>query len=262
MALRSAACIVPLRFRQVSLALLQLARPNEERQRVARSQTSDAVDVGVMLVRRCSPARGRGDRDLHQSLLPRSSLRLRDTSSRNEERGHPPFLRQPAVLVAQRVKVPRRLPRRGGSLAAEVDDPANGVRLPPADPSSRHGVVEAACVLVIALVALVLAPLASARGSGGERGSAAAHHGHVNAAGGSRAEALPLELANAADGSRAAGRQQRHPNSRSSEEEEDEGEEEMEWQAEVDQEEIEEKQGEQQEEQHEGHDDDGDDWRR
>ena len=214
-----------------------------------------------MLEPRCSPARGRGDRDLHQSLLPRSSLRLRDNSSRNEERGHPPFLRQPAaVLVARNVVVPRPLLRRGGSLAAGVDDPtaANGVRFSPADPS-QHGFVEARCVLLIALVALVvLAPLASARGSGGG-------HGHVNAAGGSsRAEALPLERANAADGSRAAGRQQqRHPNSRGSEEEEDEGDEDMERQAEVDQEGIEEKQGEQQkEEQHEGHDDDGDDWRR
>ncbi len=105
-------------------------------------------------------------------------------------------------------------------------------------------------------------PLARARGS--ERDSAAAAaapHGHLNAAHGSRSAAAeplpPLEPANAVNGRAVGGGgQQRHPNSRSSEEEEDEEEEEIErWQVEeVDQEETEEKQ-EQEEEQHEGLDD-------
>ena len=104
-------------------------------------------------------------------------------------------------------------------------------------------------------------PLARARGS--ERDSAAAAaapHGHLNAAHGSRSAAEPLpplEPANAVNGRAVGGGgQQRHPNSRSSEEEEDEEEEEIEWQVEeeVDQEETEEKQ-EQEEEQHEGLDD-------
>ena len=106
-------------------------------------------------------------------------------------------------------------------------------------------------------------PLARARGS--ERDSAAAAaapHGHLNAAHGSRSAAAeplpPLEPANAVNGRAVGGGgQQRHPNSRSSEEEEDEEEEEIEWWQqveEVDQEETEEKQ-EQEEEQHEGLDD-------
>ncbi len=105
-------------------------------------------------------------------------------------------------------------------------------------------------------------PLARARGS--ERDSAAAAaapHGHLNAAHGSRSAAAeplpPLEPANAVNGRAVGGGgQQRHPNSRSSEEEEDEEEEEIERRQveEVDQEETEEKQ-EQEEEQHEGLDD-------
>ncbi len=209
------------------------------------------------------PARGRVDRDLRQqSLVPRSSKRLGDRSNRHEERGHPPFLRQPAVGVALHVVAPRPLPCRRGPLAAGAGDrlATHGVHLSPPDPA-HHGIVEA-CVVDLALAALGLAPpLSRARGS--ERDSAAAaapHDGHLNAAHGSRSAAEPLpqlEPANAVNGRAVGGGgQQRHPNSRSSEEEEDEEEEEIEWQVEeeVDQEETEEKQ-EQEEEQHEGLDD-------
>ncbi len=224
----------------------------------------------MILDRWMRPARGRVDRDLpQQSDFPRSSKRLGDRSNRHEERGHPPFLHQPAALnVATNVVVPRFLQRLGGPLTVRVDEPfaTNWIRLSPLEPFLRGSVVVCVCACArgsgIRPAAVALAALARARGSGIVEGdssssasAAAAGHGHLNAAGGRSAggEASPLERAHAADGRAAGGRQQRHPNSTSSEEAEKEEEEQTEWQVEeVDQEEIEEKQ-EQEEEQHEGH---------
>ena len=115
--------------------LLQFVPPHRDHQRMANRQTLDAVDVRVVLL--CTrPARGRVSRVLLQSRLTRSPHRS-DVCNRHEERGHPPFLLDPAILTLRCVVLPLpllRLVRPRPRCALHPSRSTDGEQSPPPGP--------------------------------------------------------------------------------------------------------------------------------
>ncbi len=164
-----------------------------------------------MLVR-FGPARGRVDRALHQSLLAKNPRHRRDVCNRHEERGHPPFLYDPANRVARGVQAPRALLlRTRGPRKASAENPASaahGVRGSPVEPLLDEIRVEGGPVIRVDL-----GPVTLAKGSGDKAdlaaAAAASHPGNLTTRGGPaharmrrRTRGLPtfmLEPANAAE---------------------------------------------------------------